>query len=96
MTFARRTLRPAAFIFLLLMLAFSVNAAAMASSVDPVTFTIQASPDKLTAPGEVAVSLTVSNASNDDMIAPVTLYGPDGGVVASFGDGGSYLLRAGE
>ena len=96
MTFARRTLRPAAFIFLLLMLAFSVNAAAMASSVDPVTFTIQASPDKLTAPGEVAVSLNITNSSIDDMIAPVTLFGPDGNVVASFGDGGSYLLRAGE
>ena len=96
MTFARRTLRPAAFMFLLLMLVFSLNAAATASSVDPVNVTIQVSPDKLAAPGEVAVSLTVSNASNDDMIAPVTLYGPDGGVVASFGDGGSYLLRAGE
>lgn len=96
MTFARRFLRPAAFVLLLLTLVISVNTQSLAASADPVAFTIQASPDQLSAPGEVKVTLNVSNTAEDDMIAPVTLYGPDGSVIASFGDGGSYLLRAGE
>lgn len=96
MSFARSIFRPAAFLFLLLILVFSVYAPAAASSVDPVSFTIQVSPDQLTEPGEVNVTLNVSNASGVDMIAPVTLYAPDGSVVASFGDGGSYVLKAGE
>ncbi|MBQ7657150.1 MAG: hypothetical protein IJS41_11670, partial [Clostridia bacterium] len=53
-------------------------------------------PDQLSAPGEVSVSLNVSNSSGEDMISPVTLYDPDGSVVASFGDGGSYALKGGE
>ncbi len=96
MSFARSIFRPAAFVFLLLLLVFSVSAPASASSVDPVAFAMQVSPDRLSAPGEVDVSLTVANSSGEDMISPITLYDPDGSVVASFGDGGSYLLKAGE
>ena len=95
MSFARGFFRPAAFAFLLLILVFSANAA-LASSVDPVVFTIQVTPEQLTAPGEVNVSLNVSNVTGEDMISPVTLYDPEGNVLASFGDGGSYLLKAGE
>ena len=58
--------------------------------------TIQVTPDSLTGPGEVSVSLRVSNPSSTDMIAPVTLYDPEGSVVPSFGDGGSYILKSGD
>ena len=96
MSFARSIFRPAAFVFLLLILVFSFNTLALASSIDPVAFTIQVSPDQLSAPGVVNVSLNVSNTSAEDMTLPVTLYDPDGSVVASFGDGGSYVLKGGE
>ncbi len=96
MSFARSMLRPAAIVLLLLILVFSVNAAALAADSDPLDFTILVSPDQLSAPGEVSVSLNVSNTGAEDMISPVTLYDPDGNVVASFGDGGSYLLKSGE
>ena len=96
MRFARSFFRPAAIAFLLLILVFSVNASAFATSVDPVVFTIQVSPTQLSAPGEVDVTLNVSNSSAADMTLPVTLYDPDGNVIASFGDGGSYVLKANE
>ncbi|MBR0408935.1 MAG: hypothetical protein IJI53_12930 [Clostridia bacterium] len=96
MTFARSISRLAGLTMLLLILIFSVSAAAFAADVDPVVFTMQISPQELSAPGEVSVSLNISNPSREDMIAPVTLYDPAGNVVASFGDGGSYVLKAGD
>ncbi len=96
MSFARSIFRPAAFFLLLLILIFSVSTCALAADLDPLTFTILVSPDQLSAPGEVSVSLDVANTGNEDMKLPVTLYDPDGGVVASFGDGGSYQLKSGE
>lgn len=96
MSFARSIVRPAGFLILLLILVLSLNAPALASNVDPVVFTMKITPDQLSAPGEVSVSLNVSNSSGEDMISPVTLYDPDGSVVASFGDGGSYALKGGE
>ncbi|MBR3108768.1 MAG: hypothetical protein IKH30_16530 [Clostridia bacterium] len=96
MTFARTIFRPAAIVFMLLILVFSVTALASAADMDTVALTILVSPDKLSAPGEVNVTLNVSNTSGEDMTLPVTLYDPDGSVVASFGDGGSYVLKAGE
>lgn len=96
MSFARSVIRPAAFVFLVLILVFSVNSLALASGFDPVVFSIHVSPGQLSAPGEVSVSLSLSNSSGEDMVSPVTLYDPDGNVVASFGDGGSYVLKAGE
>ncbi|MBR5109234.1 MAG: hypothetical protein IK099_03480 [Clostridia bacterium] len=95
MSFARSILRPAAFLILLFILVFSVSASAFAAEADPVVFTMRISPEQLSEPGEVAVSLTVSNPTAEDMTTPVTLYDPDGNVVASFGDGGSYVLTAG-
>ncbi len=63
--------------------------------VDPIEFTLQVTPDSLTAPGDVQVSLRVANTGTADMKDPVTLYDPDDNVVASFGDGGSVMLSAG-
>ena len=95
MTFARSMIRLAGAALLLMVLLFVFSAAALSEDADPVNFTIQVSPESLTGPGEVTVSLRVSNPTDTDMIAPVSLLDPDGKVVASFGDGGSCILRSG-
>ena len=96
MTFARNIFRFAGIALLLLTLIFAGNRSALAEEQDPVSVTIQASPASLTGPGEVTISLKVSNPTDTDMIAPVTLLDPAGAVVASFGDGGSYILKSGD
>ena len=63
---------------------------------DPIDAAITLSPDSLSAPGSVSVSIRVTNLSGEDMQNPVTLYDPAGKVVAGFGDGGSALLKADE
>lgn len=93
MTFARKMMRFAGLLIMAtLLFGLCVNALAV---VDPVEFTMQVTPDSLTAPGDVQVSLRVANTGTTDMKDPVTLYDPAGNVVASFGDGGSYILSAG-
>ena len=93
MTFARKMMRFAGLLIMVtLLFGLCVNALAV---VDPVEFTMQVTPDSLTAPGDVQVSLRVANTGTTDMKDPVTLYDPAGNVVASFGDGGSYILSAG-
>ena len=96
MRFARSVMRPAGAVLLILAIAFMFQCAGLAEDSDPVSATIQVTPDSLTGPGEVSVSLRVSNPSSEDMIAPVTLYDPAGNVVSSFGDGGSYILKSGD
>lgn len=96
MKLARNLLRYAGALLLMTALLFTLGAAAGAEDNDPVNFTIQVTPQALTGPGEVSVSLRVSNPSEKDMIDPVTLYDPAGSVVASFGDGGSYVLKSGD
>ena len=68
----------------------------LSEKTDPVNAAIQVTPDSLMDPGEVNVSLRVFNPTGEDMISPVTLFDPDGNVVASFGDGGSYVLESGD
>ena len=93
MTFARKMTKFAGVLLMAaLLFGLCVNALAV---VDPVEFTMQVTPDSLTAPGDVQVSLRVANTGTSDMKDPVTLYDPAGNVVASFGDGGSYILSAG-
>lgn len=93
MTFARKMIK---FAGLLLMTALLFGMCTQAMAVtDPVEFTMQVTPDSLTAPGDVQVSLKVANAGDTDMKDPVTLFDPAGNVVASFGDGGSVILPAG-
>lgn len=96
MAFARGILRPIGFFLLLVMMVLSVTGSALALGENPVSFSFKLSPDRLEAPGPVTVSLNITNTSGADMIAPVTLYDPAGSVVTSFGDGGSYVLKAGE
>jgi len=88
-------MRPLGVLFLLLALILAGSVSALAAESDPIEFTIQVSPESLTEPGEVKVSLRVANTGTEDMIDPVTLYDPAGKLVGSFGDGGSYLLSAG-
>ena len=94
MRFALKALRMIGVLFLALALA--LGCAAMAEDSDPINFTIQITPASMTAPGEATVSLRVSNTGDKDMVDPVTLFDPAGNVVASFGDGGSYLLKSGD
>lgn len=95
MMFAQKLMRPIGLAILLLAILCMCGAPALAVDSDPVDFTIQVSPQSMTEPGEVKVSLRVANTGAEDMIDPVTLYDPAGNLVGSFGDGGSYLLSAG-
>lgn len=80
---------------ILLVFLFSMGAAAALAAEDPIDFTIQVDPQRLTEPGEVKVTLRVANTGSADMKYPVELYDPAGNVVSSFGDGGTYLLKEG-
>ena len=96
MAFARNILRYTGALLLVMVLVCAFGAGALGETVDPVNVTIQVTPDSLTAPGEVSVSLRVSNPTDGDMKDPVTLYDPAGSLVSSFGDGGSYILKSGD
>lgn len=93
--FAHKLMRPLGVFLLLLALVLAGGVSALAAESDPIEFTIQVSPESLTEPGEVKVSLRAANTGTADMIDPITLYDPAGKLVGSFGDGGSYLLAAG-
>lgn len=69
---------------------------AMAQTTDPIVCKMEVSPSSLSAPGEVSVTITVSNSGDTDMKDPLTLYSPTSEVVTDFGDKGSVILKAGE
>ena len=94
MNFARKNVR---FVWVLLLAAVCMLlfAAPALAAEDPIEFSIEITPQSMTAPGDIQVSLRVANTSDRDMIDPVTLYDPAGNVVTGFGDGGSYILAAG-
>ncbi|HNX63439.1 MAG TPA: hypothetical protein PKN45_12425, partial [Candidatus Limiplasma sp.] len=69
---------------------------AMAQTTDPIVCKMEVSPSSLSAPGEVSVTITVSNSGDTDMKDPLTLYSPTSEVVTDFGDKGSVVLKAGE
>lgn len=96
MTFARRTFTRNLIVVLLLSLALVFGCCVAQAQDDPIEFTIEATPTELTGPGEVTVSLRVSNTGDTDMRDPVTLLDPSGNVVSSFGDNGSIVLGAGK
>ncbi len=96
MAFARHMMRIAGAVLLVFMILFAMNTCALCEENEQVIFSIQATPDSLTAPGEISVSLKVSNPSGKDMVDPVTLYDPAGNIVPGFGDGGSYVLKSGD
>ncbi len=85
-------------VFLLLILSFCLLlplfSAGAQSAQDGLAIELSVEPDSLTAPGTVTVSARVSNAGNDEIDTPLSLYDPDGKPVNSFGDGGMLLRLA--
>ena len=60
----------------------------------PVMAQISISPNEMSEPGPVDVSISVKNISGADLTQPVTLYDPYGRLVAGFGQNGSATLKA--
>ncbi|MBQ7455264.1 MAG: hypothetical protein IJS53_02370 [Clostridia bacterium] len=81
------------FALVLALLALVLLFALPAMAEEDVIFSLSVDPETLTEPGPVTVSIRVANNSGKDMTEPVTLYDPDGKVVASFGDGGAAVLQ---
>ncbi|MBN1778228.1 MAG: hypothetical protein JW811_08915 [Clostridiales bacterium] len=75
------------------MLAFFTLASA---ATDPIVCTIAVEPSTLSEPGDVTITITVSNAGDTDMTYPLFLYDPTSQIVTDFGDDGSVILKAGE
>jgi len=69
---------------------------AVAEAGDPIVTSMELTPNKLTGPGPVNVTITISNSGDADFTEPVVLYDPAAQVVEDFGTGGSALLKAGE
>lgn len=69
---------------------------AVAEAGDPVVASMELTPNKLTGPGKVNVTITISNSGDTDLTEPVVLYDPAAQVVEDFGTNGSALLKAGE
>jgi len=69
---------------------------AAAETSDPIVTSMELTPSKLTAPGPVSVSITISNSGDTDLTEPVVLYDPAAQIVSDFGNDGSVLLKAGE
>ncbi|NLI20877.1 MAG: hypothetical protein GX418_04935 [Clostridiales bacterium] len=80
---------------LLLLFTLLVGGAALAAT-DPIVCSMEVSPDTLSEPGDVTVTITVSNSGDTDMKDPLTLYSPTSEIVKDFGDQGSVTLKAGE
>jgi len=74
---------------LVLSLVLAVFSASAQALPEGLTFTLSVEPASLTAPGTVTVSARVSNAGGADITSPMSLYDPDGKLVAAFADGGS-------
>lgn len=69
---------------------------AMAAEDDPIVTSIEITPTKLTGPGPISVTITVSNSGSTDMQDSVVLYDPAAKIVADFGTDGKAVLKAGE
>jgi len=69
---------------------------AVAETIDPIVTSMELTPSKITGPGEVTVTINISNSSDQDMQDPVVLYDPAAQIVADFGTNGSAMLKAGE
>ncbi len=80
---------------LLLAAAILMGGVALAAD-DPIVCSMEVSPSSLAAPGDVTVTITVSNSGDTDMKDPLTLYSPTSEIVSDFGDKGSVTLKAGE
>ncbi|MDD3212680.1 MAG: hypothetical protein PHY64_03355, partial [Eubacteriales bacterium] len=83
------------FAVLLLLASLVISGAALAQT-DPIVCSMEVSPSALSEPGEVSVTITISNSGDTDMQEALTLYNPTSEVVSDFGDNGSVTLKAGE
>ena len=70
--------------------------ASSALAEDPIVCSMEVNPSSLIAPGDVTVTITISNSGDTDMKDPLTLYNPVSQVIEDFGDKGSVTLKAGE
>ena len=59
----------------------------------PVAAQITVTPDEMSVPGPVDVSISVTNISGADLKRPVTLYDPNGKIVSGFGQNGSATMK---
>ncbi|HRX07941.1 MAG TPA: hypothetical protein P5559_02100 [Candidatus Limiplasma sp.] len=66
------------------------------AATDPIVCTMEVVPSALTEPGDVTITITISNSGDTDMTSPLTLFDPTSQVVKDFGDNGSVMLKAGE
>lgn len=66
------------------------------AATDPIVCTMEVDPSTLSEPGDVTITITISNAGDTDMNSPLTLFDPTSQVVKDFGDNGSVTLKAGE
>ena len=81
---------------LLLAVMMLICGAACAETADPIVTSMEITPSKLTGPGKVSVTITISNSGDSDLKEPVWLYDPAAQIVADFGTDGAALLKAGE
>ena len=81
---------------LLLAVMMLICSAAFAEAVDPIVTSMEITPSKLTGPGKVNVTITISNSGDADLQEPVWLYDPAAQIVSDFGTDGAALLKAGE
>ena len=79
-----------------MILALMATASFAYAEEDPVSCAIELSPEYLVGPGEVSVTITVSNVTDSDLQDPVVLFSPQAEIISDFGNGGSATLKAGE
>ena len=79
-----------------LILALTATASFACAEEDPVSCAIELSPEFLVGPGEVSVTITISNVTDGDLQDPVVLFSPQAEIISDFGNGGSATLKAGE
>ncbi len=94
--YARATMKRKLLVAALLLTAALLLGGAALAADDPIVCSMEVSPQSLAAPGEVTVTITISNSGTADMKDPLTLYSPTSEVVTDFGDKGSATLKAGE
>ena len=95
--FARCFMTKRFFLFLCVLLAsLMICGIGFAAAAAPVTATMELNPAFLAAPGEITVTISVSNITDQDLTKPVTLYDNLLQPVADFGTSGELLLKAGE
>ncbi len=83
-------------LFLLILLCtLLVGILGMAKADDPIKVSMDLSKNEFTEPGDVTVSIKVSNVGDDRIPGSVYLYYPDGKAVTDFGDGGAVTLDIG-